>query len=251
MVLYFYHIYMKQLVINIIAIGFANFSMAQTTIPQHEENLKFAEITFKETLHDFGALEYNSDVWYEFEFTNTGNAPLIISDVQGPDGGFFGYYQDRDKPIMPGENGKIKVVYDGRRTGKIDKKATIVTNAKTPLKEVFIKGEVLPAKPINLASIHFDTTTYNFGTITKGLPKTCDFQFTNTGNEPLIIQAVKSSCGCMMATWPKEPIMPTKQGVIVVQYSNSTVGMFTKTLTVECNAQNSPIILTVKGEATE
>jgi len=76
------------------------------------------------------------------------------------------------------------------------------------------------------------------------------FEFTNTGDAPLIITNVLSTCGCTVPTKPNEPIMPGKSGKIDVKY-NMTVGPIRKTITVETNAINyedGRIALKIKGE---
>jgi hypothetical protein len=77
-----------------------------------------------------------------------------------------------------------------------------------------------------------------------------DFIFTNTGNAPLIITNVLSTCGCTVPTKPNEPIMPGKTGKISVKY-NMAPGPIRKTITVESNAINyegGRIALKIKGE---
>ena len=56
----------------------------------------------------------------------------------------------------------------------------------------------------------------------------CEFFFTNSGKEPLIISKAKGSCGCTVPNWPKEPIMPGDSGVIKVNYDEKRVGSLTK-----------------------
>ena len=79
------------------------------------------------------------------------------------------------------------------------------------------------------------------------------FEFTNTGDEPLIITNAESSCGCTVPAFPKEPIMPGKTGKIEVKY-NMSVGPIRKTITVETNATNyeeGRVALKIKGEVYE
>ena len=74
--------------------------------------------------------------------------------------------------------------------------------------------------------------------------------FTNTGNAPLIITNVLSTCGCTVPTKPDEPIMPGKTGKITVKY-NMAPGPIRKTITVESNAVNyegGRVALKIKGE---
>jgi hypothetical protein len=76
------------------------------------------------------------------------------------------------------------------------------------------------------------------------------FVFTNTGDEPLIIKNVKSTCGCTVPTKPTDPILPGKSDKIQVKY-NMNPGPIRKTITVETNAVNYEegiIALKIKGE---
>ncbi|MEN9323375.1 MAG: hypothetical protein RIT03_1331 [Bacteroidota bacterium] len=76
------------------------------------------------------------------------------------------------------------------------------------------------------------------------------FEFKNTGDTPLIIADVQSTCGCTIPTKPTEPIMPGKTGKIDVKY-NMSPGPIRKTITVECNAvnvENGKVAIKIKGE---
>ena len=79
------------------------------------------------------------------------------------------------------------------------------------------------------------------------------FEFTNTGNAPLIISNVQSTCGCTVPTKPTDPILPGKTGKIDVKY-NMNVGPIRKTITVESNAVNveeGRVAIKIKGEVVE
>ncbi len=76
----------------------------------------------------------------------------------------------------------------------------------------------------------------------------CEFKFTNTGKEPLIIEKAKGSCGCTVPEWPKEPIAPGETAVIKINYDEKRVGPYTKTITITSNAKTSPKIVKVKGK---
>ncbi|TDE02258.1 DUF1573 domain-containing protein [Flavobacterium sandaracinum] len=92
--------------------------------------------------------------------------------------------------------------------------------------------------------------TIDYGRVTKNEDGRRDFTFTNTGNAPLIITNVLSTCGCTVPTKPNEPIMPGKTGKITVKY-NMAPGPIRKTITVESNAVNyegGRVALKIKGE---
>ena len=63
-----------------------------------------------------------------------------------------------------------------------------------------------------------DGTEYDFGKISFMGDGTCEFIFKNTGKAPLLITNVKSSCGCTVPTYPKEPIGKKKKSAIKVKY---------------------------------
>lgn len=103
----------------------------------------------------------------------------------------------------------------------------------------------------NAPIITFDKVIHNYGTILQNSDGTCEFKFDNDGKEPLILSRPKSSCGCTVPTWPKQPILPGKGDVIKVTYATKRVGPFNKTVTIYCNASNSPIRLQIKGKVVK
>ena len=98
------------------------------------------------------------------------------------------------------------------------------------------------------AKIEFKTDVIDYGTIEKGADGVRVFEFTNTGNAPLIITKVKSSCGCTIPSKPEEPILPGETGEISVKYDTNRVMPIRKTITVTSNASDKPTIaLKIKG----
>jgi len=102
---------------------------------------KVAKIEFKTDVIDYGTIEKGADGVRIFEFTNTGNAPLIISKASSTCG--CTVPKKPEGPIMPGEVGKIEVKYDTKRNGPIRKTITVVSNAETPTVALKIKGEIV------------------------------------------------------------------------------------------------------------
>lgn len=99
-----------------------------------------AVITFESTEVDYGTIEQNSDPHRAFTFTNTGDAPLIITNAKGSCGCTVPSYPK--EPIMPGESNEIKVRYDTKRIGSFSKSITLTTNATTESVVLRIKGKV-------------------------------------------------------------------------------------------------------------
>jgi len=101
----------------------------------------------------------------------------------------------------------------------------------------------------NAPKITFKQEKHNFGEIPEGPAVTTEFKFTNNGKEPLILSNVRASCGCTTPSWPKEPILPGKEGTIVVTYNTQgRPGNFTKTITITSNADEPNKIITINGE---
>jgi len=99
-----------------------------------------------------------------------------------------------------------------------------------------------------VAKIEFKTEVIDYGTIEKGADGVRVFEFTNTGDAPLIITNVKSTCGCTIPSKPEGPILPGETGEITVKYDTDRVMPIRKTITVTTNAANSPTIaLKIKG----
>lgn len=79
------------------------------------------------------------------------------------------------------------------------------------------------------------------------------FEFTNTGDTPLLIKNVKSSCGCTIPSKPTELILPGATDKIEVKYNMHT-GTISKTITVESNAvnvENGTVLLKIIGQVVE
>jgi hypothetical protein len=101
---------------------------------------------------------------------------------------------------------------------------------------------------IELFKIQWKSTEFDFGQIKQNVPVTAEFMFTNTGSSPLIVKSAVGSCGCTVAEFPKQPIPAGKSGIIKATFNAANVGTFTKTVTVETNAETS--VLTLKGEVS-
>lgn len=109
---------------------------------------KVAKIEFKSDTIDYGTIEKGSNGVRVFEFTNTGNAPLIISNVTSSCGCTIP--KKPDGPILPGKTGEIEVKYDTNRVNPIRKTITVISNAETPTVALKIKGEVIDTKNANV-----------------------------------------------------------------------------------------------------
>lgn len=98
-----------------------------------------------------------------------------------------------------------------------------------------------------LSSIQFESTVYDFGTIPYNSDGRCYFNFTNDSDQPLIVNVVRTTCGCTRPEWPEEPVQPGEKERIGITYNTKIVGRFQKSITVYSNAENSPVKLFIKG----
>jgi hypothetical protein len=99
------------------------------------------------------------------------------------------------------------------------------------------------------ANMSFETEVHDFGKIKEAEgPVTFNFEFTNTGSQPLLIKQVHASCGCTSPNWSREPVLPGKKGFIGATYNpRNRPGPFSKTISVTSNASTPMKVLTIKG----
>jgi len=100
------------------------------------------------------------------------------------------------------------------------------------------------------AVISWEKTTYDFGNIKEeeGVVK-YRFIFINIGDEPLLIEKVKSTCGCTTSDYTKNPIAPKAKGFVEIVFDpTNRAGEFNKKITVITNEKSlSASILVIKG----
>lgn len=99
----------------------------------------------------------------------------------------------------------------------------------------------------NAPTMEFSKDAIDYGTIKQDADGNRVFTFTNKGTTPIVISEAHGSCGCTVPTFPKEPIMPGQKAEIKVHYDTHRVGPFSKSVTVNSNAKNSPVVLKISG----
>lgn len=100
----------------------------------------------------------------------------------------------------------------------------------------------------DLPVIHFEKTTHDFGELMEGERVSYIFKFTNKGKEDLIISDVSTSCGCTVASFPKDPLKPGEEGKLEVVFdSKGERGYQSKSITVLTNSQPNKSILFVQA----
>ena len=97
-----------------------------------------------------------------------------------------------------------------------------------------------------ITAVQWKTNSADLGEIPQGKPVTIEFEFTNTGNEAVIVANAQASCGCTVANYPKEPIAAGKGSKVTATYNAAAKGAFTKNVTVTVQGEE-PKVLTFKG----
>ena len=108
---------------------------------------KPAEIKFDKLTHDFGTFsEKNPIVTYTFIYTNVGEQPLVINQAVASCGCTVPEYTKT--PVKPGEQGKLKVTYNGtgKFPGHFKKSITVRTNGAVEMTRLYIEGDMTEAK---------------------------------------------------------------------------------------------------------
>lgn len=123
----------RLLILCAVFVGFTTMANAQTD--------NKAEFKFEKETHDFGKIPQGKPVTIAFKFTNTGTEPLIISDVESTCGCTVPEYTKT--PVKKGESGIITVTYNAQAVAPFSKPVIIKSNARTPVKSLYIKGEVI------------------------------------------------------------------------------------------------------------
>ena len=143
---------MKKLIFALLPLAFVACQSASDKIKSKEEMANdpgmvdgqgTPAFAFEKDFHDFGNLTDGDQVNYDFKFTNSGNAPLIITNASGSCGCTVPDYPRT--PIAPGEEGVIKVSFNSSgRQGKQDKQVTIISNCVPNTTVLKITSNVLP-----------------------------------------------------------------------------------------------------------
>lgn len=121
-------------------------------------------------------------------------------------------------------------------------KIAAIILAMLPFFSFTVLKNTLPVAKVNWAS-----EVHDFGEIPKGKPVSVEFTFTNTGDEPLIVANVQTSCGCTVSDYTTEPIAPGKSSKVKVTYNAAASGAFTKNVTVNFHDAALKKVLNIKG----
>lgn len=113
---------------------------SQEEINTNQDTKDLPEIYFEKTTHDYGKIKYMGDGTCEFTFKNTGNEPLLLTNVRAACGCTTPTWPK--EPIKKGKEGTIVVKYNTRIIGSFTKTIRVYSNAKTSPVTLKITGAV-------------------------------------------------------------------------------------------------------------
>lgn len=115
---------------------------AQTTQTEEIQEAIGPKLQFEEEKVDFGTIAQDSEPFRTIKIKNVGDAPLLITNARGSCG--CTVPQAPKKPIAPGESAEMKIRYDTKRIGPINKTVTLTTNEKAKTRVIRVVGKVEP-----------------------------------------------------------------------------------------------------------
>ncbi|QHT69905.1 DUF1573 domain-containing protein [Rhodocytophaga rosea] len=219
-----------------------------------------AVLTFSKTSHDFGQVKEGVQATQEFEFTNTGKSPLIISNVSASCGCTTPFWTK--DPVLPGKKGKVTASYNSNgRPGMFNKSITVVSNAEPATLVLTIQGSVIskdqmPAPTAaEIASspvLALNKNSHNFGKLEKGQTAKTTFVVHNTGKSDLQIQRLQSACACVNYTVSKNSIAPGEQATLELTYRPRNLEQQNEAVSLTSNDLKNPVIsLTLQAQVVE
>lgn len=227
-----------------------------------------AEFHFESLSHDFGHVKLGEKAKNRFEFTNTGNEPLVIQRAEAGCGCTVPDYTQ--EPVEPGKKGYVDVEYNSqnRPLQRFNQSVRVFANVPDGQAIVTIRGEVVgpDGEPADDAHAHhnhshdhdeeqdgpaitFESNSHNFGEVEDGDVVTHRFRFVNTGTEPLEIEDAEARCGCTVPEFSKDPIQPGEEGFIDVSYDTNVrnVSEFHQPVNITANTSQRVHNLSVSG----
>lgn len=113
----------------------------ETAAERDAQEVYYPEITFEEQEFDFGTIKPNEPQEHVFKFTNTGKAPLVITNATSTCGCTVPTYP-KNESIAPGEGGEMLVKFNGSGQGQVTKTVTVSANTEKGTEQLRIKAFV-------------------------------------------------------------------------------------------------------------
>jgi len=210
-----------------------------------------AAISFEASKHDFGSVrEQGGPVSHDFVFTNTGEAPLIISSVRASCGCTTPKWSK--EPIAPGEKGSITAQYNPmNRPGTFRKSISVTANTGLPTTVLYIQGVVQPKPrtpeddyPTAMGNLRVKYRSFNMAKVLTNEPATKSFDVYNDSDETVIFSTnVLAPEHISLVVEPKE-LLPRQKGSIKLTYdakARNSLGFASDRITLFTNEEEDSI----------
>lgn len=220
------------------------------------------KISASEENYDFGDVVKGQKVQHDFVFTNEGNEDLVIEKVRASCGCTAA---DPGKDVLkPGESTSVKVQYNSavQSFGQHKKYVYLFSNdPEKPQYRVSFTANVVTKRKMDkeepkTPSLILDKKEHDFGTVPEGRVVDFTVKLKNTGEQTILIEEIKSSCGCAAAMLSNKELEPGQEGTLQIEFDSSNrLGKMTRTLTLHTNDPVIPrqtIVIyanVVKGES--
>lgn len=232
--------------------------VAATLTAQAQGTIKFDSENF-----DFKNVAEGTLATHEFTFTNTGNQPVVIANVQASCGCTTPEWTKT--PVLPGKTGSVKAVYNSNgRPGQFNKTVTVTSNASNASVILTIKGSVLSREAMQKtytaeqiaasARLTISEPTLSLGKLEPNRTATARFHFKNTGKKNLTVTGLQSGCNCVSFKGNAMPqgIAPGESGTITLQYAPHEVGEKTEVVSLLSNDMSTPAVkVTLKASVVK
>jgi len=218
-------------------------------------------MAFQEKVHDFGDIkEEAGTAEYDFQFTNTGNQPLIVSQVTASCGCTTPSWTKA--PVKPGEKGYVKVAYNPiNRPGKFNKSITVYSNGEPKVVSLKIIGNVIPKPrtieddfPYMIGPIRYKSNHFAFVKVFKDETKTMSLAIINTSDQAQTISFDRVPEHLKLKAVP-QTLKPNEKGIIEGTYDASKVndwGFVVDRVNILYNGEGKPNDrLTISASITE
>lgn len=180
-------------------------------------------ITFEKNTHDFGKInEEDGKATVVFNFSNKGNAPMVVSRVQASCGCTTPTWTK--EPIEPGKKGTITVSYNPLgRPGAFTKTITVYSNASEEVVNLTIRGEVIPKTssensvssqfPVIMGDLRLSGKAIQMNNVDKGKSQLRSIEIKNSGNNS-IRPTVENLPAYISAKVSPDVLKPNEEGKI-------------------------------------
>lgn len=207
-------------------------------------------LKFEKETHDFGKVAQGVPASYEFKFKNTGNQPVVISNVQASCGCTTPEWTNT--PVLPGKSGFIKASYNAAAMGTFNKSITVTSNGTNATQVLYIKGTVVdkaelkaaltPAQKAQSPRAALGKVNHHFGKLESGQKAVTKVTVKNTGKQDLTIEGIQSACNCVTYKVLSPKIKPGSEGMVELTYVPRVLGDQTEVVKIASNDVVSPEI---------